>query len=103
MCRPRLPSVRQKFVSAMQLVPPSPTQRLYTSIAPVMVTSSGEAPEAGDLGVVADLELQRRPSVAVIAGQEVHGVPRGRHLGIALRVGERVERRLDLIERGRRD
>jgi hypothetical protein len=41
----RLDSVRQKLTRAWQLlVPPSPRQRLYTSILPLIVTSAGDAP-----------------------------------------------------------
>jgi len=41
----RFDSVRQKFTRARQLlVPPSSSQRLSTSILPLMTTSVGEAP-----------------------------------------------------------
>ena len=64
----------------------------------------GRRAEAGDLGVVADARLQRIVRGAVGAGKEEHAVARGRHLGVALRVGELVEHRLHLAERrvGRR-
>ncbi len=63
---------------------------------PVDVDVIGGGAESGDLGVVADLELQRGLGGAVVTGKEVDGVPAAAHLVVALLIGERVERALDL-------
>ena len=64
----RFDSERQKFTSAMQS--PGAEAPVVESIVPLMVTSVGERAEAGDLGVVADLEVERIGGGAVGAGLE---------------------------------
>ncbi len=58
--------------------------------------------EPGDLGVVADLDLQRLGRGAVGARQEEQAPPLRRHLGVDLLLPDRVRTRADLRDRHRR-
>lgn len=59
----------------------------------------GRGAEAGDLGVVAHLDLQRRAGRAVGTWLEQECVARGAHLGVRLDIGDGVQLRLDLRQR----
>ena len=95
----RLDSVRQKLTRARQLSCPGARQRLYTSILPLIVTSVGRGAQAGDLGVVADLQLQRLLGGAVDTRLEQERVAVRAHLVVDLLGVDRVEGCLNLADR----